>query len=86
MTGGMIMKKFNPALDVDGEPFRGNPNSDPATNHSFTDFIQDGRDTYMLCTAVSLPGKRIATTEATHNHHMAKKPYSMATDEVSMTF
>jgi hypothetical protein len=50
------------------------------------DFIQDGRDTYMLCTSVTLPGKRIATTPAEHNHHLAKKPYSMATDEVNMTF
>ena len=50
------------------------------------DFISDPRDTYMLCTGVSLPGKRIATTEAAHNHHMAKKPYSMMTDEVNMTF
>jgi len=25
-------------------------------------------------------------TEATHNHHLAKKPYSMATDEVTMSF
>jgi len=50
------------------------------------EMIQDGRDTYMLCSAVSLPGKRISTTEATHNHNLAKKPYSMATDEVSMTF
>lgn len=86
MTGGMIMKKFNPALDVDGEPFRGNPNSDPATNHSFTDFFQDDRDTYILCTNVTLPGKLITTTEAKHNHNMTKKPYSMATDEVQMTF
>jgi len=86
MTGGMIMKKFNPALDVDGEPFRGNPNSDPATNHSFTDFFQDDRDTYILCTNVTLPGKLITTTEAKHNHNMTKKPYSMATDEVNMTF
>ena len=49
-------------------------------------WIQDGRDTWILCTSVVLPGKRIATTEATHNHHLAKKPYSMATDEVTMTF
>jgi hypothetical protein len=53
---------------------------------SIFEIIQDGRDTYMLCSAVSLPGKRISTTEATHNHNLAKKPYSMATDEVSMTF
>jgi len=52
----------------------------------FKDFLQNGNDTYMLCSAVTLPGKRISTTEATHNHNLAKKPYSMATDEVSMTF
>ena len=49
-------------------------------------FIQDGQDTYMLCTSVSLPGKRISTTEASHDHNLAKKPYSMATDEVTMSF
>tara|TARA_B100001059_G_scaffold154226_1_gene153940 strand:- start:750 stop:1427 length:678 start_codon:yes stop_codon:yes gene_type:complete len=49
-------------------------------------WVQDGRDTWILCTAAVLPGKRISTTEATHNHHLAKKPYSMATDEVTMTF
>jgi len=58
----------------------------PSDEDIDTSFIQDGRDTYMLCSAVSLPGKRISTTEATHNHNMSKKPYSMATDEVSMTF
>ena len=51
-----------------------------------TSFIQGPRDTYMMCSSVSLPGKRISTTEAMHNHNMAKKPYSMATDEVTMTF
>ena len=51
-----------------------------------TSFIQGPRDTYLMCTAVSLPGKRISTTEAMHNHNLAKKPYSMATDEVTMTF
>ena len=49
-------------------------------------WVQDGRDTWILCTAATLPGKRISTTEATHNHHLAKKPYSMATDEVTMSF
>lgn len=49
-------------------------------------WVQDGRDTWILCTAAVLPGKRISTTEATHNHHLAKKPYSMATDEVTMSF
>jgi len=33
-----------------------------------------------------MPGKRISTTEATHNHHLSKKPYSAATDEVTMSF
>ena len=51
-----------------------------------SDFLQGPEVTYMLCTSVSLPGKRISTTEATHDHNLAKKPYSMATDEVSMTF
>jgi hypothetical protein len=50
------------------------------------DFIQDPRDMFLLCQTCTLPGKRITTTEATHNHHMTKKPYSMMTDEVSMTF
>jgi hypothetical protein len=58
----------------------------PHKNDIDTSFIQDGRDTWMLCSAVTLPGKRISTTEATHNHNLSKKPYSMATDEVSMTF
>ena len=49
-------------------------------------WVQDGRDTWILCTAATLPGKRISTTEAVHNHHLAKKPYSMATDEVTMSF
>ena len=50
------------------------------------DFISDPRDMFLLCQTCTLPGKRITTTEATHNHHMTKKPYSMMTDEVSMTF
>ena len=53
---------------------------------SDNNWVQNGRDTWILCTAAVLPGKRISTTEATHNHHLAKKPYSMATDEVSMSF
>ena len=51
-----------------------------------TSFIGNGRDVFILCTAVSLPGKLINTTEATHNHNMSKKPYSMTTDQVTMTF
>ena len=50
------------------------------------DFIQDPRDMFLLCKSVLMPGKRITTTEATHNHNLSKKPYSMATDEVTMTF
>ena len=50
------------------------------------DFIQDPRDMFLLCRNVTIPGKRISTTEATHNHHLSKKPYSAITDEVTMTF
>ena len=50
------------------------------------DFIQDPRDMFLLCQSCTMPGKRILTTEATHNHHNTKKPYSAATDEVTMTF
>jgi len=50
------------------------------------DFIQDPRDMFLLCRTVSMPGKRISTTEATHNHHLSKKPYSAVTDEVTMSF
>ena len=50
------------------------------------DFISDPRDLFLLCNSCSIPGKRISTTEADHNHHLTKKPYSAATDEVSMSF
>jgi hypothetical protein len=50
------------------------------------DFISDPRDMFLLCRNVTMPGKRISTTEATHNHHLSKKPYSAITDEVTMTF
>ena len=50
------------------------------------DFIQDPRDMFLLCQTAMMPGKRILTQEAMHNHHMSKKPYSAATDEVSMSF
>ena len=50
------------------------------------DFIQDPRDMFLLCQSCTMPGKRISTTEATHNHNLSKKPYSAATDEVTMTF
>ena len=49
-------------------------------------FINDPRDMFLFCESVAIPGKRITTTEATHNHNMTKKPYSMMTDEVSMSF
>jgi hypothetical protein len=58
----------------------------PSDDDIDASFIQDGRDTYMLCSSASLPGKRISTTEATHNHNLSKKPYSMVSDEVSTTF
>lgn len=50
------------------------------------DFISDPRDMFILCRNVQLPGKRISTTEATHNHHLSKKPYGAIADEVTMTF
>ena len=50
------------------------------------DFISDPRDMFLLCQTATMPGKRILTTEAMHNHHLAKKPYSAATDEVTMSF
>lgn len=50
------------------------------------DFISDPRDMFLLCKSVTIPGKRISTTEATHNHNLSKKPYSAATDEVTMSF
>jgi len=50
------------------------------------DFIQDPRDMFLLCRNVTMPGKRISTTEATHNHNLSKKPYSAITDEVTMSF
>ena len=50
------------------------------------DFIQDPRDMFLLCRNVTMPGKRISTTEKTSNHHLSKKPYSAITDEVTMSF
>jgi hypothetical protein len=50
------------------------------------DFINDPRDLFIMCQSVSLPGKRISTMEADHNHNSTKKPYSATMDEVSMTF
>jgi hypothetical protein len=68
---------------------------DPATalnnmisgdGHNIGDFIRNPNDMFLLCQTCSIPGKRITTTEATHDHNMSKKPYSMMTDEVSMSF
>ena len=53
---------------------------------NIADFITDPRDMFLLCQTAMMPGKRILTQEAMHNHHMSKKPYSAATDEVSMSF
>jgi hypothetical protein len=50
------------------------------------DFIQDPRDMFLLCQSCTLPGKLISTVESGHNHHLSKKPYSAATDEVTMSF
>ena len=50
------------------------------------DFISDPRDMFLLCRNVTMPGKRISTTEKTSNHHLSKKPYSAIADEVTMTF
>ena len=44
------------------------------------------RDILLLCQTCSIPGKRILTTESTHNHNLSKKPYSVMTEEVTMTF
>ena len=53
---------------------------------NIADFISDPRDMFILCKSVTMPGKRITTTEAMHNHHLSKKPYSAVTDEVTMSF
>ena len=53
---------------------------------NIADFISDPRDMFLLCQSCTMPGKRILTTEKTSNHHNTKKPYSAATDEVTMTF
>jgi len=41
---------------------------------------------FLLCQSCTLPGKLISTVESGHNHHLSKKPYSAATDEVTMSF
>jgi len=49
--------------------------------------VLDGtRDILLLCNTCSIPGRRILTTDSTHNHNLSKKPYSIMTDEVTMTF
>ena len=54
--------------------------------HHKGDFITDPRDMFLLCKGTTLPGRRISTTEAAHNHNLSKKPYSVVSDEVTMTF
>ena len=39
------------------------------------DFISDPRDMFLLCQKCSIPGKRITTTEATHNHHICQRSH-----------
>jgi len=80
------LRKYEPERLISPLGPAGGPFPPGLQGEKAKDFIQDGRDTYMLCTSVTLPGKRISTTPADHNHHLAKKPYSMATDEVNMTF
>ena len=77
-------KTFNHILRFDPATFLNNMID--GQGHHAGDFIQDPRDMFLLCQSITLPGKRISTIEAAHNHNIAKKPYSAATDEVSMTF
>ena len=77
-------KTFNHILRFDPATFLNNMID--GQGHHAGDFIQDPRDMFLLCKGTTLPGRRISTTEAAHNHNIAKKPYSAATDEVSMTF
>ena len=77
-------KGMNSLLNFNPATLLSNLISDDGVN--IGDFIQDPRDMFLLCKSVLMPGKRITTTEATHNHNLSKKPYSMATDEVTMTF
>jgi len=51
-----------------------------------TSLFNDPRDMFLLCDAVTIPGKRITTMEQTTSHFTAKKPYSMLVEEVTMTF
>jgi len=77
-------KSINNLLRFDPVHFLNNAIS--GEGHHVGDFINDPRDMFLLCKSTTLPGKRISTTEATHNHHLSKKPYSSITDEVEMTF
>ena len=78
------MKSMNNLLRFDPATFLNNAIS--GEGHHVGDFINDPRDMFLLCKGTTLPGKRISTTEATHNHHLSKKPYSAVADEVTMTF
>ena len=77
-------KGMNSLLKFDPATMLSNLISGDGVN--LADFIQDPRDMFLLCQNCTIPGKRISTTEASHNHHLAKKPYSAITDEVTMTF
>ena len=77
-------KGMNSLLKFDPASLLSNLISNQGVN--IGDFINDPRDMFLFCQSVAIPGKRITTTEATHNHNMTKKPYSMMTDEVSMSF
>jgi hypothetical protein len=77
-------KGLNSLLKFDPATLLSNLISSNGVN--LVDFISDPRDMFLLCQSASLPGKRITTTEATHNHNRSKKPYSMMTEEVTMTF
>ena len=77
-------KGMNSLLKFDASSLVSNLISGQGVN--IGDFIADPRDMFLLCQSCSLPGKRITTTEATHNHNRTKKPYSMMTEEVTMSF
>ena len=77
-------KSINNLLRFDPATFLNNMISGEGVH--IGDFITDPRDMFLLCKSTTLPGKRISTTEATHNHNLSKKPYSAITDEIEMTF
>ena len=77
-------KSMNNLLRVDPATLLNNLTSGQGLH--LGDFINNPIDMFLLCQTCLLPGKRISTTEAMHNHNLAKKPYSMATDEVTMSF